>query len=82
MKMNELELQKQSLNIEEISDSLAVCDEKSLKSIFEIIKAIRKHKDMIIEYWKSVKKLAKKLTMKYLIKGRKCLVSANNPKKI
>ncbi len=84
MKMNELQLQKQSLNIEEISDSLAVYDEKSLKSTFEIIKAIRKHKDIIIEYWKSAKEAAKKSYYEILNKEKEmlnvCEVSEKNLK--
>ena len=58
--MEELEIKKQSFNIQEVADSVAVCDDQSLRSTLEIIKAIRKHKEIILNYWKDAKESAKK----------------------
>lgn len=60
MKMNEIEIEKQSFDIQEVADNVIVCDNDSLNFTFEMIKAIRKHKQIIIEYWKNAKESAKK----------------------
>lgn len=60
MKMNEIEIEKQSFDIQEVADNVIVCDNDSLNFTFEMIKAIRKHKQIIVEYWKNAKESAKK----------------------
>jgi len=58
--MNEIEIEKQSFDIQEVADNVIVCDNDSLNFTFEMIKAIRKHKQIIIEYWKNAKESTKK----------------------
>ena len=58
--MNEIEIKKQSFDIQEVADNVIVCDNDSLNFTFEMIKAIRKHKQIIIEYWKKAKESTKK----------------------
>ncbi len=58
--MNEIELQKQSFDMEEVADNAIVCNNETLQTTLEIIKAIRKHKNIVIGYWKTAKESAKK----------------------
>lgn len=58
--MNEIEIKKQSLSIQETADNLIVRDNESLQNAIEIIKAIRKQKEIIAYYWKNAKESTKK----------------------
>lgn len=80
--MNKIELQKQSLNIEEVSDNVVICDHESLKFTFEIIKAIRKQKERIIEYWKNTKESAKKAYQAISNKEKEMLEICENSEKL
>lgn len=80
--MNKIELQKQSLNIEEVSDNMVICDDESLKFTFEIIKAIRKQKERIIEYWKNTKESAKKAYQAISNKEKEMLEICENSEKL
>lgn len=80
--MNKIELQKQSLNIEEVSDNTGICDDESLKFTFEIIKAIRKQKERIIEYWKNAKESAKKAYQAISNKEKEMLEICENSEKL
>ncbi len=80
--MNEIELQKQSLNIEEVSDNIVICDDESLKFTFEVIKAIRKQKERIIEYWKNTKESAKKAYQAISNKEKEMLEICENSEKL
>lgn len=80
--MNKIELQKQSLNIEEVSDNMVMCDDESLKFTFEIIKAIRKQKERIIEYWKNTKESAKKAYQAISNKEKEMLEICENSEKL
>lgn len=80
--MNKIELQQQSLNIEEVSDNVVICDDESLKFTFEIIKAIRKQKERIIEYWKNTKESAKKAYQAISNKEKEMLEICENSEKL
>lgn len=80
--MNKIELQKQSLNIEEVSDNMVICDKESLKFTFEIIKDIRKQKERIIEYWKNTKESAKKVYQAISNKEKEMLEVCENSEKL
>lgn len=58
--MNEIEIKRQSFSIQETADNLIVRDNESLQNAIEIIKAIRKQKEIIAYYWKNAKESTKK----------------------
>lgn len=70
------------MNIEEVSDNTGICDDESLKFTFEIIKAIRKQKERIIEYWKNTKESAKKAYQAVLNKEKEMLEICENSEKL
>lgn len=57
--MREAEINKQSLALQDIVDDLIVNNSWELENAVNMIKAIKKHKDMIIEYWREAKESAK-----------------------
>ena len=58
--MNEIEMKKQSFDIQRVSNEIEISDSESLGVVFEILKAVKKHKENITSYWKSAKESAKK----------------------
>ena len=80
--MNEIEIEKQSFDIQEVADSVIVCDNDSLNFTFEMIKAIRKHKQIIIEYWKNAKESAKKAYQDISSKEKEMLEVCENSEKL
>lgn len=80
--MNEIEIQKQSLNIQEIADSLMICDEESLRTTLKILKAIKRHKKIIEEYWKAPKESTRKAYQEILHKEKEMLEICENSEKL
>ena len=80
--MNEIEIEKQSFDIQEVADNVIVCDNDSLNFTFEMIKAIRKHKQIIIEYWKNAKESAKKAYQDISSKEKEMLEVCENSEKL
>ena len=74
--MNEIEMKKQSFDIQRVSNEIEISDSESLGVVFEILKAVKKHKENITSYWKSAKALAKKHIRIYFLKKSKCLIFA------
>ena len=56
----EAEINKQSLALQDIVDDLMVNNSVDLENAVNMVRAIKKHKDMIIEYWREAKESAKK----------------------
>jgi len=56
----ESEINKQSLALQDIIDDLIVNNSVDLENAVNMVRAIKKHKDIIIEYWREAKESAKK----------------------
>lgn len=71
--MNEVEIKKQSFDIQEVADTITIFDDESLNFTFDVIRAIRKHKEIIVEYWKNAKESAKKAYQDISLKEKEML---------
>lgn len=80
--MNEIEMKKQSFDIQRVSNEIEISDSESLGVVFEILKAVKKHKENITSYWKSAKALAKKTYQDILLKEKQMLNICENSEKI
>ena len=56
----EAEINKQSLALQDIVDDLIVNNSLELENAVNMVKAIKKHREIIIEYWREAKESAKK----------------------
>lgn len=73
--MNEIEMKKQSFDIQRVSNEIEISDSESLGIVFEILKAVKKQKENITSYWKSAKESAKKTYQDILFKEKQMLIS-------
>lgn len=80
--MNEIEMKKQSFDIQRVSNEIEISDSENLGVVFEILKAVKKQKENITSYWKSAKELAKKTYQDILFKEKQMLNICENSEKI
>ena len=80
--MNEIEMKKQSFDIQRVSNEIEISDSESLGVVFEILKAVKKHKENITSYWKSAKESAKKTYQDILFKEKQMLNICENSEKV
>ena len=80
--MNEIEMKKQSFDIQKVSNEIEISDSESLGVVFEILKALKKHKENITSYWKSAKESAKKTYQNILFKEKQMLNVCENSEKV
>ena len=71
--MNELEIKKKSCDMREIAESAVVQNRNDLESAIEMLKNIKRHKNMIVDYWKEAKESAKKTYQNIVLKERQML---------
>lgn len=79
--MNEIEMKKQSFDIQRVSNEIEISDSENLGVVFEILKAVKKQKN-ITSYWKSAKELAKKTYQDILFKEKQMLNICENSEKV
>lgn len=80
--MNEIEMKKQSFDIQKVSNEIEISDIESLGVVFEILKALKKHKENITNYWKSAKESAKKTYQDIVFKEKQMLNMCENSERI
>ena len=80
--MNEIEMKKQSFDIQKVSNEIEISDSESLSIVFEILKAVKKHKENITNYWKSAKESAKKTYQNILFKEKQMINVCENSEKV
>lgn len=71
--MNELEIKKKSCDMREIAEGAVVQNRNDLESALEMLKSIKRHKNMINDYWKEAKESAKKTYQTIVSKERQML---------
>lgn len=80
--MDEIEMKKQSFDIQKVSNEIKISDSESLGVVFEILKALKKHKENITNYWKSAKESAKKTYQNILFKEKQMINVCENSEKV
>ena len=80
--MNEIEMKKQSFDIQKVSNEIEISDIESLGVVFEILKALKKHKENITNYWKSAKESAKKTYQDIVFKEKQMINVCENSEKV
>ena len=75
-------MKKQSFDIQKASNEIEISNSESLGVVFEILKALKKHKENITNYWKSAKKSAKKTYQDIVFKEKQMLNVCENSEKI
>lgn len=80
--MNEIEMKKQSFDIQKVSNEIEISDSESLGVVFEILKALKKHKENITNYWKSAKESAKKTYQDIVFKEKQMINVCENSEKV
>lgn len=71
--MNEMEIKKKSCDISDLAEKTTIQSRSDLESALEMLKAIKKHKTMITDYWKEAKESAKKTYQNIVSKERQML---------
>lgn len=80
--MDEIEIKKQSFDIQKVSNEIKISDNESLGVVFEILKALKKHKENITSYWKSAKESAKKTYQDIVFKEKQMINVCENSEKV
>ena len=71
--MNEMEIKKKSNDIRSLTENAIIKNRDNLEEALEMLKTIKKHKTMIVEYWKEAKESAKKTYQNIVSKERQML---------